>query len=107
MRVKIKNPRAVVYCPQQGKVVTGDKPVEVKYTEAIKDALRDGLLVEVQLTNAELKAREKAAAEAKKLEEEEAAEAKKLAEEVAAEAKKLVEEKAEAKKKAIEAAKKK
>jgi len=79
MRVKVKNPRVVVYCPQQAKVVSGKEPVEVVYTQVIRDALRDGLITEVEKTKAEL-AKEAAEAKAKKEADEKIA-AEKLAKE--------------------------
>lgn len=66
MRVKVKNPRVVVYCPQQAKVVSGKDSVEVVYTDAIRDALRDGLIIEVTEEAKAEKTEEKPKTEAEK-----------------------------------------
>ena len=77
MRVKVKDPRVVVYCPQQAKVVSGKDPVEVVYTQAIRDAFRDGLIIEV---TEEAKAEEAKVEEKPKTEAEKKADIAKLAE---------------------------
>ena len=47
MRVKVKDPKKVVYCAEQGKVVHGKKAVDVKVTSTIREAIAEGLIIEV------------------------------------------------------------